>query len=193
MTARLFLIGGPSHAGKSTLAAAVAKHLDCRCISTDSLARHPGRPWSDPPEQPPPHVVNHYRDLPVDEMMQSVLDHYRSMWRPLVLPLVESGERLVLEGSALLPEVVVQLDLQNVQATWLVASHGLLDRRIRAESAYESRDADARFLIDKFAQRAVAFSRFIDREVSRLTLPKTKIHCDVPTDDLVQRLLSQQA
>lgn len=190
MTARLFLIGGPSHAGKSTLAAAAASYLGCRCISTDSLARHPGRPWRDPPDQLPPHVVEHYRDLPLDEMMQSVLAHYRSMWSALVLPLIESGERLVLEGSALLPELVARLDMRDIRATWLVADDGVLKRRIRAESDYDLRDPDARVLIDKFAERAIAFNRFIGEEVSRLSLPKTDVDHDIPVEGLLSHLLS---
>lgn len=191
MTARLFLIGGSSHAGKSTLGEVVANHLGCRCISTDSLAKHPGRPWRDPPEQPPPHVVEHYRDLALDQMMQSVLAHYRSMWSPLVLPLIESGERLVLEGSALLPELVSQLDMQHVRAIWLVAAEGVLERRIRAESDYGSRDPDARFLIDKFAQRAVAFNRFVGEEASRLSLQKIEVGRETSVNELLQLCLEE--
>lgn len=191
MTARLFLIGGSSHAGKSTLGEVVANHLGCRCISTDSLAKHPGRPWRDPPEQPPPHVVEHYRDLALDQMLQSVLAHYRSMWSPLVLPLIESGERLVLEGSALLPELVSQLDKQHVRAIWLVAAEGVLERRIRAESDYGSRDSDARFLIDKFAQRAVAFNRFVVEEASRLSLQKIEVGPETSVNELLQLCLEE--
>ncbi|MEH3128012.1 hypothetical protein [Agrobacterium cavarae] len=191
MTTRLFLIGGSSHAGKSTLGEVVANYLGCRCISTDSLAKHPGRPWRDPPELPPPHVVEHYRDLALDQMMQSVLAHYRSMWSPLVLPLIESGERLVLEGSALLPELVSQLDMQHVRAIWLVAAEGVLERRITAESDYESRDPDARFLIDKFAQRAVAFNRFVGEEASRLSLQKIEAGCETSINELLQLCLEK--
>lgn len=39
------LIAGTSHVGKSTFAARLTKALGCSLISTDSLARHPGRPW----------------------------------------------------------------------------------------------------------------------------------------------------
>ncbi|PVE55446.1 hypothetical protein EYC79_16220 [Agrobacterium cavarae] len=191
MTARLSLIGGSSHAGKSTLGEVVANYLGCRCISTDSLAKHPGRPWRDPPELPPPHVVEHYRDLALDQMMQSVLAHYRSMWSPLVLPLIESGERLVLEGSALLPELVSQLDIQHVRAIWLVAAEGVLERRITAESDYESRDPDARFLIDKFAQRAVAFNRFVGEEASRLSLQKIEVGRETLVNELLQLCLEE--
>ncbi len=191
MTARLFLIGGSSHAGKSTLGEAVANYLGCRCISTDSLAKHPGRPWRDPPELPPPHVVEHYRDLALDQMMQSVLAHYRSMWSPLVLPLIESGERLVLEGSALLPELVSQLDIQHVRAIWLVAAEGVLERRITAESDYDSRDPDPRFLIDKFAQRAVAFNRFVGEEASRLSLQKIEVGRETSVNELLRLCLEE--
>lgn len=191
MTARLFLIGGSSHAGKSMLGEVVANHLGCRCISTDSLAKHPGRPWRDPPEQLPPHVVEHYRDLALDQMMQSVLTHYRSMWSPLVLPLIESGEHLVLEGSALLPELVSQLDMQHVRAIWLVAAEGVLERRITAESDYGSRDPDARFLIDKFAQRAVAFNRFVGEEASRLSLPKIEVGRETSVNELLRLCLEE--
>ncbi|MDP9571916.1 UNVERIFIED_ORG: 2-phosphoglycerate kinase [Agrobacterium larrymoorei] len=188
----MFLIGGSSHAGKSTLGEAVANHFGCRCISTDSLAKHPGRPWRDPPEQPPPHVAEHYRDLALDEMMQSVLTHYRSMWNPLVLPLIESGEHLVLEGSALLPELVWQLDMQHARAIWLVAAEGVLERRIRAESDYDSRDPDARFLIDKFAQRAVAFNRFVGEEASRLSLQRIEVSRETSVNELLLPLCLEE-
>jgi hypothetical protein len=122
---------------------------------------------------------------------QSVLAHYRSMWSPLVLPLIESGERLVLEGSALLPELVSQLDMQHVRAIWLVAAEGVLERRIRAESDYGSRDPDARFLIDKFAQRAVAFNRFVGEEASRLSLQKIEVGRETSVNELLQLCLEE--
>ena len=182
MTLRLFLIGGTSHAGKSTLATALAGRLGWRCISTDSLARHPGRPWRDAPDAVPPHVVEYYRDLSLNERMQSVLQHYRSMWEPLVLPLIMSGEPLVLEGSALLPELVVTILAQDVRAVWLVAGEGVVEGRIRKESAYDSRDADSRVLIDSFTERAAAFNRVMADEVQRLGLEKIAISEETAID-----------
>jgi 2-phosphoglycerate kinase len=41
---RVLLIGGTSNVGKSTVAQAVAKKLGFEVLSTDKLARHPGRP-----------------------------------------------------------------------------------------------------------------------------------------------------
>lgn len=44
-TLSTILIAGTSHVGKSTLAGLLSERLRCEAISTDSLARHPGRPW----------------------------------------------------------------------------------------------------------------------------------------------------
>ncbi len=45
------LIAGSSHVGKSTFAARLTKALGWSLISTDSLARHPGRPAYRPPRR----------------------------------------------------------------------------------------------------------------------------------------------
>ncbi|KAA3510050.1 hypothetical protein CPJ18_14645 [Agrobacterium rosae] len=189
MVVRIVLIGGTSHAGKSTLAETVATQLDWRFLSTDSLARHPGRPWRDVPDMPPPHVVEHYRDLEVDALMQSVLHHYDSMWGAHVLPLIENEAGLVVEGSALLPARIAPLLSSDVQAVWLVASDDLIERRIKSESGYSSRDGDSQFLIEKFVRRALAFNGFIAGEVSRLNLRKIDIDSDSESHALRSRLL----
>jgi predicted kinase len=60
------LIGGTSNVGKSTVADEVAARLRFERWSTDSLARHPGRPWRTDGDELPPHAAEHYRDLTVD-------------------------------------------------------------------------------------------------------------------------------
>ena len=55
-TVAVVLIGGTSHVGKSTVARALATSLGFRHVSTDRLARHPGRPWT----TTRPHVREHY-------------------------------------------------------------------------------------------------------------------------------------
>lgn len=77
---RVVLIGGTSNVGKSTVARAVAAELGFGCLSTDRLARHPGRPWRTPEWEVPAHVAEHYRSLSVDELITSVLGHYERLW-----------------------------------------------------------------------------------------------------------------
>ena len=73
---RVLLIGGTSHVGKSTLAKALAARLGGEHVSTDTLARHPGRPWATSSGPFPRHVAAHYLSLSVDELTTEQLRHY---------------------------------------------------------------------------------------------------------------------
>ena len=86
---RVILIGGTSHTGKTALARALAARLGWRRLSTDSLARHPGRPWKTGGCVVPDHVAEHYLSLSVDELIEDVLAHYRSLW-PAIRDLVSA-------------------------------------------------------------------------------------------------------
>src|SRR5258706_2508131 len=142
---RVVLIGGTSNLGKTTVAQLLAQKLAAKNVSTDKLARHPGRPWQRRPFVVPAHVAEHYLTLNHDELIASVLKHYQSMW-PTIEALVrkhvedQSLEPLVLEGSALLPESVTTLKLRTVSAVWLTGSDDLIQTRIHGESGH--RDAD---------------------------------------------------
>lgn len=162
-TLRVILIGGTSHTGKSTLAASLAERLGWRTLSTDSLARHPGRPWRAPPGVVPAHVAEHYRSLSAEALLDDVLQHYRKLW-PSIRELVtrhatDGGEHLIVEGSALWPESVKSLQVQRVAAVWLTASDSLLQRRIADASRLAEATGDERLLIEKFLERTLRYNQ----------------------------------
>jgi len=104
-------------------------------------------------------VVEHYLTLSVNELIDDVLLHYRSMW-PDIEELIRShatdpqAECLVMEGSALWPEsAVAALDVEGVTALWLTASDNLIQARIHASSGYDALKGDERTLVDKFLAR----------------------------------------
>ena len=142
---RVVLVGGTSHVGKSTLAESLAAELGWSRISTDSLARHPGRPWRQQPETVPDHVADHYLSLSVDELLSDVLRHYRVNVWPKVEEIIASyandtsSTGVVIEGSAVWPEFVVGLNPDSVTALWLTASRDVLTQRIYGESLYHSK------------------------------------------------------
>lgn len=194
--ARVLLIGGTSHAGKSTLARSLARRLGWACRSTDSLARHPGRPWRAQADQVPAHVVEHYSRLGVDELMEAVLVHYETMWPTLIEPLLtrhaddRSASGLILEGSALLPSKAVGLMGPRVAAVWITAPEGLLRDRILAESGYAGMGPADRTLADKFLARTLAFNSFVEGEVVRLQLPRVDLGVGIPEPALQERCLA---
>ncbi|HEX2591176.1 MAG TPA: hypothetical protein VHL34_06755 [Rhizomicrobium sp.] len=179
--APVVMIGGTSHAGKSTLARALGAALGWEAISTDSLARHPGRPWVHGGwTAVPAHVVEHYGTLSDDALMASVLMHYRTNVWPIVTRLIaERQDGVVLEGSALLPDLVATLG-GDVRAVWLTASPDFLARRIKAESSYDGADAAQRHLIERFIARTQLFDRAVMRDVRRVGLQWTDVETTPP-------------
>ena len=173
---RVILIGGTSHTGKSTLAQSLAHKLGWSWLSTDSLARHPGRPWRIKPEVVPEHVAEHYLSLSVDELLADVLRHYRENVWPIASALViahatdPSIDGLVLEGSALWPDWVAALDLDNIAAIWLTASNLFIAQRIHLESHYHQKTRHERLMIDQFLNRTLVFNEQMMVAVRQLGL-----------------------
>ena len=161
---KVILIGGSSHSGKSALSESIAANLGWNRISTDTLARHPGRPWRPEPEQVPDHVAEHYLSLSVDELIVDVLYHYKVNVWPKVEEIVASHiadpsrTGLVIEGSALWPELVATLDRDNIAALWLTASEAVFQQRIRDESLYHAKSPRERRMIDKFLERTLVYN-----------------------------------
>jgi len=192
MHKKVILIGGSSHAGKSTLAEALANRLGWKSLSTDRLARHPGRPWNHhgPVKE---HVAQHYATLSGEELIADVLAHYRKNVLPQVAEMLAkhtSGSdagNLVLEGSALWPDDIAKLDLRGVGAIWLTAEDELFKERIFAESRFESATAEGRRLIEKFLERTLLYNRRMRAAIGRLGLPCISIEPGSTVEALTER------
>ncbi|MFH9083805.1 hypothetical protein ACH4LD_05535 [Streptomyces sp. NPDC017676] len=174
----MVLIGGTSNVGKSTVAQVVARKLGFECLSTDKLARHPGRPWRTPEWEVPAHVAEHYRSLTVDELIASVLGHYERLW-PRIEELIAAhaaedpgSKGLVLEGSALWPVRVARLRVPRTAAVWLTADGTVVHARVHAAGCYEAATDEERVLMDKFLARTDRYQRLMIDAVDRLGLDR---------------------
>ncbi|CAN7148917.1 AAA family ATPase [Phyllobacterium sp. LjRoot231] len=161
---KVILIGGSSNVGKSRVARALAEKIGWRCVSTDSLAKHPGRPWRQTNKKVPDHVAEHYLSLKANELLESVILHHRKM-SPLVAELVrvtvnDAGlGKLVLEGSALWPFITSGHRLKEVGAVWLTASPDALRSRIYEGSGFLTANEQNRGMISRFLERTLLFDR----------------------------------
>ncbi len=167
---RIILIGGSSHAGKSTLAQNLAAKLNWNYLSTDKLARHPGKPWIQPNKKfIPEHVVEHYRNLSPEQLFLNVISHYEKNVLPQVENIVRSKEYIILEGSALYPKLVKNLvNEKGVKGMWLTASEQLFRNRIYKESNFDNVGEDEKYLIEKFFQRTLLYNQRMMESVENL-------------------------
>ncbi|MEU8206333.1 hypothetical protein [Streptosporangium sp. NPDC049046] len=191
---RVVLLGGTSNVGKSTIGRAVADRLGFECLSTDKLARHPGRPWRTPEWEVPAHVAEHYRTLTVDELIASVLGHYERLW-PRIEELITArssgtGTGLVLEGSALWPTRVAELNVSHTAAVWLTADDAVVRARVRAAGRYEVATGDERHLMDSFLARTERYQSLMLEVVDRLGLDRIDTGGGRSVAELVDSVLS---
>jgi hypothetical protein len=158
------------------------------------MARHPGRPWAFKPAPVPDHVAEHYTTLAPDELIASVLAHYRGM-RPMLRELITrratdpAEPPLVLEGSALWPEFIAKLDLPGVRAVWLTADHGLIEARIRRDSEIEGLAPEVRAMTETFIARTRLYDDAMMAAVRRLGLPFVEVTEGQGVDDVVDACL----
>jgi 2-phosphoglycerate kinase len=188
----IFLIGGTSHCGKSTLAELLSATIHAKLLSTDSLARHPGRPWKQPPEVLPRHVAEHYTSLSADELVASVYVHYEKLW-PSIYSIIAShlqtSARLVIEGSALLPQAVHTLKHERIVAVWLYASADFLVKRIHTSSNYQEKTTYEQQLINKFIERTLAFNEVLMKQAAVLNLRNIAVEDFPDTEALIKACL----
>ncbi|WP_217240355.1 AAA family ATPase [Streptomyces sp. AC555_RSS877] len=194
--ARVVLVGGTSHVGKSTVARALAARLGFEHVPTDGLARHPGRPWRTPEREVPAHVADHYSSLTVDELIASVLGHYERLW-PRVEELIRTsaadstpGAGLVLEGSALWPALVARLEAPYTAAVWLTADEAVLRTRVHASGDHDRASECERLLMDTFLARTVRYQTLMVEAVDDLGLTRLDVGDGTPVADLVGALLA---
>ncbi|MBL6854423.1 MAG: hypothetical protein ISS15_16610 [Alphaproteobacteria bacterium] len=189
------LIGGSSNVGKSTVAGILGARPGWTARSTDRMGRHPGRPWPTGGQSVKPHVAAHYSRLSQVELIRSVLTHYRNM-EPSIRALVETHARdktrdkLVLEGSGLLPETVAAIDPPAVSAVWLTADDATFTARIRRESSYDALDAQGRALVDAFLGRTLRYNTLVMDELRRRGLPYLDVSDAASPADMASAVLA---
>ena len=191
---RVILIGGTSHVGKSTLAESLALKLGWSHISSDKLARHPGRPWKTESKGVPKHVAEHYLALSVEELFADVFNHYTRLW-PDIKALITAHatdvatDRMILEGSALSPPSVAGLHFDNVGSIWLTASNDLLQERIHHASGFSETVGEERVIVQKFLDRTLVCNELMMDVVNRLGLVSLDVQAAASTGELSEMCL----
>jgi shikimate kinase len=177
--------------GKSTFGRELARELGWNHLSTDQLARHPGRPWRHDHTAILDDVIAHYSSLTAAELVDSVMQHYQQNVWPVVDAIARSHVNnsydpcLVFEGSAILPELAVATHFERVGCIWLTASDELITQRIMESSQFESRADDEKQLVDAFVERTLSFNEDIVKSVHHLGLQSLDVSLLDAFDQLV--------
>ena len=183
MCAMIYFVGGPPRVGKSIVATAITRQHAVSAVSTDSLGAVL-ETVVDPERDPGLFAVSRFNEMPeadkiglLAENPGSRIDYQieesTAVWRAVV-PFVsreqEEGRDLVVEGVAVLPALVAQLEGLDYRAVFL-GNRGHTQKESIKRGSIENphdwmRHASDEY-IDAFAVFVVAMSNYIEKEALR--------------------------
>ncbi|MBT3373996.1 MAG: hypothetical protein HN742_30515 [Lentisphaerae bacterium] len=179
----IYLLGGPPRVGKSTIGRAITETHGINVVSTDSLATILENVLT-PEREPGLFIVSRFNDLtPVDRMSMMVentaeriryqIEEGFAVWKavkPFVLRERDEGRDVVVEGVAVLPELVGQLESIGCQAVFIGNQGDEHKENIKNSAGANEhdwmRDASDEY-VDAFATFVVQMSRYVEKEAHR--------------------------
>jgi 2-phosphoglycerate kinase len=183
----IYLLGGPPRIGKSTVAGLITRQRGISAVSTDSLAAVLESAVG-PDAAPDLYSVTRFNSLADAEKIRLMresparrveiqLEESRAVW-PAVAAFIESesDERrdVVIEGVAVLPELVQRLSCTDVRAVFVGNQDPQHRENIKRSAQAHPHDwmrSASDSYIDAFATFVAEMSRHIEAEAHRFDLP----------------------
>jgi 2-phosphoglycerate kinase len=176
----IYFVGGPPRVGKSIMAKAITKEYGISSVATDSLGAVLETVLS-PESEPGLFVVSRLNEMPEADRIRLMVENparriayqieeSKAVWRAVV-PFVhreqEEGRSLVVEGVAVLPELVAKLEGIEHRTVFL-GNRGLAHneniKRGAIEREYDWMRHASDEYIDAFAAFVVQMSGYIEKE-----------------------------
>jgi 2-phosphoglycerate kinase len=173
-------IGGPPRVGKSVIAEVITRERGIGSVATDSLGAVLETVLS-PESEPGLFVVSRFNEMPEADRIRLMtenparrieyqIEESKAVWRavvPFVLREQEEGRSLVVEGVAVLPELVAQLEGIDYRTVFL-GNRGLTHNENIKRGAIEREHDWMRHASDEYVNAFAAFvaqmSGYIEKE-----------------------------
>jgi 2-phosphoglycerate kinase len=176
----IYFLGGPPRVGKSIIARTITSKRGINVVSTDSLGAVLENVL-DPELEPGLFIVNRFNEMCVEDRIDLMvkntaerinyqIEENRAVWKAVV-PFVQrerdEGRDVVVEGVAVLPELVNQLENVDFRAVF-IGNQGNEHKENIKRSAQEighdwMREASDQY-VEAFAVFVMEMSRYIERE-----------------------------
>ena len=176
----IYLLGGPPRIGKSTIATAITRQHGINAVSTDSLGAVLETVLR-PEAMPSLFAVSRFNEMPEADRIRSLaenpanridyqIEESKAVWQavvPFVLREQEEGRSLVVEGVAVLPELVAKLEGIDCRAVFLGnrgRTHKANIKRGAIEREHDWMRHASDEYIDAFATFVAQMSKYVEME-----------------------------
>jgi 2-phosphoglycerate kinase len=196
---KVILIGGAPLVGKTTVARKLAARLEYSCLSTDDLIQAVIALTTEQ-SHPHLHLLEHKDDRQyfithsVARLVADAQIRNQAVW-PAVKKIIMNHGRyttpIIVEGWALMPEKVAQLEMGQVASLWLVASPQVFEQRVRQESEFFRSTAMEEVFIRKFIDRSTICNDNLRKAAGALNLPLVEVAPQSGADEIVDFCLER--
>jgi 2-phosphoglycerate kinase len=187
------LIGGAPQCGKSTVARRLAAKLGHDLLATDDLGVA-ARALTSSQSHPDLHAMfrGDYREYYVrhtpDELWRDALRSHKALWpgiQRIVLNRLEWGHPCVVEGWALLPDLIQALPAEGMAAFWLVVDQEILAARVRADESFHAGASDPERMVQNFLERSRRYNQHLLASQGRTAGRVLRVAAGQTPDDIV--------
>lgn len=162
---KVILIGGTPFSGKTTIARKIASVLEYSCISTDDIG---AAIKAIIPEYSPMTEID-YREYYIKHNVSELIEHteklHQKLW-PAIENVIKAhslwSNPIVVEGWALRPEKVLNLEYNNVKSIWFLADEKLLEERVKKDKDFYLGASDEGKMITHYLQRSFHTNKEIE-------------------------------
>lgn len=174
----VYLIGGPSGGGKTTLGRALGQHLGLGSLTIDDL-RTAVLGVTSPETHPDLHRIglpNHIEYFTLtspEQMIDDAIAQHAALWPAIervILKRARFGPGMVIDGWHLIPDLVAGLAASNVRALWLDVAPDVLETREKAIWDFYARSDDPELMFSNFMGRSVRWNDLVSNEAKGLGL-----------------------
>ena len=197
--ARVLLIGGAPGVGKTTLGRSLAIRLGITSLTIDDLLTA-AKAVTTPGSHPGLHVmqglnyIEYFTGSSLERLQADATRQHEAAW-PAVEKVIRNhaswGSPVVIDGWALDPRRVAQLDLNSVMSFWLVAGPGVLEERERRNIAFTRDSPDPERMLKNFLARSLWYNQLIKEQAGELQLNVLEQNGELSTDELCRMVLEK--
>lgn len=195
---RVLLIGGSPMSGKTSTARALARLLDRVVVSTDDLGEA-ARAVTPPAAHRALHAYAHadmqayYAGTPPDVLVEDARRAHVALW-PAVEAVVRAhaawASPAVIEGWAVLPDLVVRLPRETAACVWIGVPDDVLAARAGTDTDFLPAGPDRERAQAHFVARNVAFQRWVRERAAAVGVPWIDADGDESADGVAHRCLA---
>ena len=196
---RVLLLGGAPGSGKTTVAAVLGREPGRPVIATDDLAAA-ARGLVSRGSAPELHAIQaadpreYHTSTPVEQQLEDAQRAHRALWpalRAVIVAHARWAPPAIVEGWALLPDLVAGLRTESVAAVWLDCTSALLEGQLRVGAGFLAGARQPERAIHGFTARSRGFTRWLRGELAGRPDERIRLHGDETAEQVAARCLQR--